>query len=408
MKVLNVVLSVLILILAAASAVFSYLLFEKREKMASGIEKMATAISQAAQTIDANSGSGYAKKLTPDELGIKNTDALGNNLKEFSLAVRQVVEERDYLANSLRKMAATVVDEGKLGSEADFTNLTSYQSSVDTALSEVDAYKQRQDEVAKFLADTAGKMGASLKQSDFTGEYAGTAITRLGNSVQDVLDRLVKHQDLDTKIGQYVGAKDMDFVTPRKYLDTLKRIEAAATAFKQQYDESHTKLVQADAKISALQKEVTNRDGNITELKGEVSKLNTDIDRLKRVLDPDHPENIPPLWADGSADVRRATQGKVLEINDKFGFIVIDLGKNTRVMQQLGGKSVDIDPQIAEDMTMVVTRGLDGTDSQYIGRVKIFKVEDDCAFAQMESSSDKKIRVGDTVFFSDSDIAKTE
>ena len=44
MKVLNIVLSIVILILAAVSAVTSYLLWEKRTQMIDGWNKMAGAI----------------------------------------------------------------------------------------------------------------------------------------------------------------------------------------------------------------------------------------------------------------------------------------------------------------------------------------------------------------------------
>ena len=88
MKVVNVILSVLILLLAAASAVFSYFLFEKRGQLVGGWDKMATAINQAAVEIDRNSGTKVAKELTPEALGHTNYATLDENLRKITKLVR--------------------------------------------------------------------------------------------------------------------------------------------------------------------------------------------------------------------------------------------------------------------------------------------------------------------------------
>ena len=64
MKVLNIVLSIVILILAAISAVSSYLLWEKRTQLTDGWNKMATAINKASAAIDRESGTRVASDLS--------------------------------------------------------------------------------------------------------------------------------------------------------------------------------------------------------------------------------------------------------------------------------------------------------------------------------------------------------
>ena len=65
MKVVNVVLSILILLLAAASAAFSYFLFEKRGQLTGGWNKMAAAINATAVEMDRNSGPSLRANLPP-------------------------------------------------------------------------------------------------------------------------------------------------------------------------------------------------------------------------------------------------------------------------------------------------------------------------------------------------------
>ena len=69
MKITNIVLSILILVLALVSAAFSYFLFEKRDSMVKGWEKMAVAINNASASMDRTSGTQVAKSLSPAEIG---------------------------------------------------------------------------------------------------------------------------------------------------------------------------------------------------------------------------------------------------------------------------------------------------------------------------------------------------
>lgn len=64
MKVLNIVLSIVILILAAVSAVAAYMLWEKRTQMTDGWSKMAAAINKASAAIDRDSGTRIASDLS--------------------------------------------------------------------------------------------------------------------------------------------------------------------------------------------------------------------------------------------------------------------------------------------------------------------------------------------------------
>ena len=72
MKVVNVVLSILILLLAIASAVFSYFLFDKRSQLVEGWKKMATTINQSATEMDKGSGTKVGGELSVAALSHEN------------------------------------------------------------------------------------------------------------------------------------------------------------------------------------------------------------------------------------------------------------------------------------------------------------------------------------------------
>ncbi|MBQ6351827.1 MAG: hypothetical protein IJJ28_00985, partial [Lentisphaeria bacterium] len=131
MKVTNIILSILILVLALASAAFSYFLFEKRDAMVKGWEKMAVAINNASTSMDRTSGTQVAKSLTPAELSHEKYAELDSKLAKLASQTRQIVSERDDMADALRRVGMTA-GVSNLGSDADFRGVATYLTIVDT------------------------------------------------------------------------------------------------------------------------------------------------------------------------------------------------------------------------------------------------------------------------------------
>ena len=101
MKVANIILSILILIMALASAAFSYFLFEKRDVLVNGWGKMATAIHNTSKTLDTRSATNVASKLTPAELSHEKYGELDSKLQKLTDQSRKVILERDELVKHL-------------------------------------------------------------------------------------------------------------------------------------------------------------------------------------------------------------------------------------------------------------------------------------------------------------------
>ena len=69
MKIVNIILSVFVFLLAGTSAYFSFELWNKRSTFLNGWNQFATAINSVAAAVDAESGSSYAGSLNNDALG---------------------------------------------------------------------------------------------------------------------------------------------------------------------------------------------------------------------------------------------------------------------------------------------------------------------------------------------------
>ena len=110
MRIVNRIVNILVLITAIAAAVFSYLLFEKREKMVDGWEKMAKSISMTAKNLDEKSGTNLSKELNSSSLDHKNfnkTDlsALETSLPKLADGAGKVISQRNSLAETLMRIA---------------------------------------------------------------------------------------------------------------------------------------------------------------------------------------------------------------------------------------------------------------------------------------------------------------
>ena len=88
--------------------------------------------------------------------------------------------------------------------------------------------------------------------------------------------------------------------------------------------------------------------------------------------------------------------GKVLDVNRQYDFVVVNLGKNNIVKKKLpNGKYSEMKVAVPEDKVMYVSRN-----GQYIAKIKITKVTDDCSMADVTSDPRvDHIQVGDNVFF---------
>ena len=117
---------------------------------------------------------------------------------------------------------------------------------------------------------------------------------------------------------------------------------------------------------------------------------------------------IPP-WSDGSKEALSAVKGQVIDVNRKYGFVVVSLGTSTLVEQKIGDKGLlRVNPKIQKDAAMVVARDLNTDNGKFIGKIKLVKINENCSIANVvpDSLNGRRISVGDSVYFSNETIAK--
>lgn len=406
MKVLNVVLSVLILLLAVVSAVSSYLLFEKRGELLGGWKKMAAAVGRTATAMDRGSGTSVGSELTAEALDHKQYASLDGQLEKLVKQAEKLVAERDALASAIMR-AGEIFEMSGLPPEKAFTEVATSNASRDKVMTGLVDFKNRRDRMIRDLCATTVKIGMDLKPDDFKKDGGDAAMRKFDGRVDALKAQFAAYQKSVAAVASLIGAPAPD-LSDAAYATSLVNVVDAVRDMKTKLDASLVAIEQLKNQLAANRDIVKQRDSQIGALKVTIDGKEGEIVQLRKALGLDPAVEFKP-WLPGSKESRRAVRGRVVEVNDKFGFVAVNLGKNTQVRQVIGDKEATVNPQIESGMEMVVARRMDTKDVEFIGKIRLTAVDDDCSVGEPHDlSPESKIEVGDQVYFQDADDAAQE
>ena len=151
------------------------------------------------------------------------------------------------------------------------------------------------------------------------------------------------------------------------------------------------------------QTEMTNtiarRVKEIAMQKNIIAEKNRQINSYKRALGrPAGDSSIAP-WSDGSVEARSRLVGKVIEVHDKYGYIAVDIGKGSTVVQEIGNRKLEVNAGVKKGLDFIVARGSMQGKSDFVARVVIDEVGEFCSTANITPGA-AQIKVGDIVYWS--------
>ncbi|MBU8901686.1 MAG: hypothetical protein KOO69_03005 [Victivallales bacterium] len=405
MKVLNIFLSILILLLAVATAVFSFFLYEKRDMMIDGWSKMAEAVSSSAASLDKGSGTEVAKELSAEELAHDKYDDLDSKLPKLKKHADNIITERDSMATALRKIAETS-EMDNLPGLANFTSLKDYKTNTNAVVDKVKSNTRRQNNILQRICTSAEKLNADLTVSGLKGSNYNSELSKLDNKIKIVKNRISNSERQFRSIFSTAGGSGKLDFSDRAYRNATGKVTGSVRTLKNKYNQARNSLKAEGARIVTLQGTVKSRDGRITGLNKILNKKILEIKRLNNIISGDKGGGIAESpWENGSVEARRAVQGKIIKVDRKYGFVVVDIGTGTTVKQKIGTKTNYASPVVPANATMIVARDIESADGKYIGEIKLIKIHEDCSIANVVSVvKGKGVTVGDTVFFSSAQI----
>lgn len=395
MKATNIVLSILILVLALVSAVFSYFLFERRDTMIQGWGKLATAIQTTSRNLDKNSGTNTAAKLAPADLSPEKYGELDGKLQMLSAQSRQIVAERDELADALRRIGLAI-NVRDLGTEAEFRNVKTYSAKKDAVLRGVTESLRRRDAVYSALARDARRLNVNLNPKRIA-DSGPAALAPFSSAINSMRDRRLHYERTLKLIGDNVNVSVPEF-GESDYVRSAAKVKDGVVTFRNTYDSKNSELDAVRRELKAANAGLKEANARIAGLKDLVAKKDYTINSYKTALGVPVDQPAPAPWLPGSSEVRAKTVGEVVKVSSDYGYIVINLGKNSTVRQSLGSKSITVNPKLERGMEMVVARGKLGGSAAFVARIKLDEIGEDVSTANIPAGV-RNIKVGDIVYF---------
>jgi len=399
MKWLNRGVSILILILAVITLVLTVLLYQKREQLVKGWFKMDQAISNASATLDKGSDTDYSKKyLNPQSLDHKHYADLDKVLPQFAKQAKDVVDQRGTLSAALVKIGKAYelpnIPEPKV-----VDSIKSYKDSVGTIVSTAENYAQINNTVLTRMAAIGEKVGVSLRANDLRGNPAIDNAEKITSGVGALRVKADTFAENFGSIASVVGV-DGDFngsAYQSSVVDTVSKVKE----MKSRHDEYLSNWKSAQTQVAVLTNKVNQKDTEIKALNRKVTGLERQLNKFVKALDVDDEKTNP-----NDPKLLKILKGRIIDINTKWDFVVINLGAQSKVEQKIGDKVRLFPVNIPNEEEMVVVRGLDTDKPEFVGKIKLVQINDNCSIANIEKDyKTYDIRVGDVVFFSQDAIS---
>ena len=437
MGIANKVINILVLVAAIGAAVCAFLLWQKREQITKGREILSQAI---IQTVDRIGPKGQIQK---DAMSIKlEADQLKEPVSVLQKNIEKICKQRDEIAkafadvvNSVNSLSSSLEKKAQL-EEAELADYEKYgakcEESVALVTERVNYYKQRSDIIKKNLKDLSSALEvAGISDANFwDNAKLNAGLSGQVKRAREFSTRFHKYSahilTSTDKLRAAIGEEGVNLKKPglgldnqnwRKELDTnlegvtalAKKIVELREAVKTLKAENESLKKQLSEKEALLKK----KDSEIASLNKSIAEAKTEIKRLKKIIDPNSDDGEGGEAAESAATAQtdltmiKKLVGKITYVNPTYGFVAIDLGtKSTVEGVGVDGKMpIRKNVPLPQNAIMTVATSLNPADAEYVARIAVARVGTDSSIANvlpLPGSSSPK--VGDIVFFSDSDL----
>ena len=391
MKAINIILSILIFLLSAVAATFSYFLFEKRSQFVTGWGKMAAGIESTARALDKDSGTKVASQLTRSALAHENYANLSSLLPKLSAQAESVIVERNYLADALLRINGIVGNTNRSINEAALRSIDTYNKNTVTVVSGVrTVIANRNKSYAALVSLAQRDFGVTIDRNKLINGDSDT-FKPMETKLRAMQSRMRAYDSFIARMGSGFGVK----VNAAQPEANIKSIDAAINAYRKRFQDKDRECRMLTNTKRRLEGDIKRLNGTIASQKNMISDRDKQITSFQRAFGLSASRSDAAPWTAGSAEARAALVSKVVAVNTKFGYIAIDAGKYSVVQQQIGNRALEVNPNIEPGLAMLVTRR-NGAQDEFIARVQISQVGEVSSIANIPLDA-KPIQVGDIV-----------
>ena len=361
--------------------------------MIGGWEKMADAISQSAKNLDEKSDTKLAAELNPSALNHKNFNksdlsALENKLSSLPKGTKNIIAQRDALANTLQIVAKKSDVKGV--SSSDLKKLSSSQAKQKFIETEISRIIQRNNQICKNYIEHSSSLGNNLTVSELK-ESPDTASRSFQRAIDELKDHAKTGDDTISAIGRSIG------VSPRldsaNYKSEMEKVRSGVKELKNEVSKLKRELSQERRKNSTLASSLNSSKEDNKKAEDQIANHQKQIALLRDKL----------LGSPTDAELYATIQGRVENVNTRWRFIVINLGNQMQTIKK------DRLVPLMKGFSMTVVRDINTKKPGYVGKIIISQVGENYAIANIDVDSlQSEIKVGDAVYFTEDDIKSNQ
>ena len=354
MKILNIILCIFIFLLAAASAVFSYFLFEKRSQFVSSHQKMAAEISSVSSKLISGSKNATTP-LNESALAHDQHDKLDSLLPNLSSQADNLITQRNTMADGFIGIA-NALSMGNVPAVAELQDMDTYKSHlprIEESAHHVTASRNKMNMAlitfaSKYKINITDFISRPEEELKKIGEYI-TSIQEINDEYRKALRLAFSSADGRAKV---LASSEISAAVRKRDIDTiLKHIRSRIAQIK-----AIQRQLAAEKGISAgLRREVARGKSNLEKQMRNMNRISGELQRLKRHIGVS--DTFQP-WGDGSIEARSRMIGKITGVSKEYGYMVVDLGSRSVVYQlDRNGTRRPVPIKLDDTVEVIVVRG---------------------------------------------------
>ena len=416
------VINIFIFLFAVVVVVFGVLLVQKREQITQARSDIAATVEKVSRLIDPSA------TIPADDLKISKTPAEVNEaMVKLDSAVNKVVKQRNAIAENLTDVTNTVLEKAfygegdepyilELGEVTKYRGYDETLADIKTHIGErMEYFYVRDKHLSEFMSKDGANLDMPARSYAFSADNAKLAnsLNELIAKTNDTVERMKAFRNHIITVSSQISpdSRELD-LNSQEYNQLLKEnmttVEEYVKDFletKKQNEELRIRVMRAENQLGTAEEDTSTYKRVAEEASKRVAELEKDVERLKKIIDPtgfgDGEDNALNI----NFNVLKDLIGKVVYVNEEFGYITIDIGSESEVIRSSGEH---IRASVPEGALLTIATSLDPETAKYVCKAQVIRLRAKAAVATILASPGGTFdypKVGDVVYFSQADIA---
>jgi len=414
------IINIFIFVFAIVVVVFGVLLFQKREQITQARTDIAATVEKVSIKIDPSA------PIRSDDLKINKTPAeVKEAMVKLESAVDKIVKQRNAIAENLTDVTNTVLEKAFYG-EGDepyileIGNVTNYKNT-DATLAEIkthigermEYFYVRDKHLSEFMSKDGANLGMSARSYAFSADNAKLAnsLNELLTKTNDTVERMKAFRGHIVSVSSQISpdARELDLNSQeynrllRENITTIEEFVNRHNQLIKDNEELRERVVRAQAQLGTAEEDTSTYKKLVDELSTKLAKAEEEIIRLRKIIDPTG-------FGDGDEvnvnfSVLKDLVGKVVFVNEQYGYITVDIGSESNVIRSSGEH---LRASVPEGALLTVATSLDPDNAKFVCKAQVIRIRANASVATILASPGGTFNypsVGDVVYFSQGDIA---